>query len=107
MRLGVDVGGTNTDAVLMDGARVAAWAKRSTTSDVSEGVASAIEAVLENAGAAADAVSCVMIGTTQFGNALVERKGLQAVGIIRLASPSGEALPRAVRKLGSGSRRSR
>ncbi|MBT4046367.1 MAG: hypothetical protein HOF11_22895, partial [Rhodospirillaceae bacterium] len=27
MRLGIDVGGTNTDAVLMDGDRVVAWHK--------------------------------------------------------------------------------
>lgn len=93
MRLGVDVGGTNTDAVLMDGKEVAAWAKHPTSVDVSAGVAAAIEAVLDKAGVTADAVSCVMIGTTQFGNALVERKGLQEVGVIRLASPSGEALP--------------
>lgn len=93
MRLGVDVGGTNTDAVLIDGTEVAAWAKHPTSADVSAGVAAAIEAVLDEAGANADAVACVMIGTTQFANALVERKGLHEVGVIRLASPSGEALP--------------
>lgn len=93
MRLGVDVGGTNTDAVLIDGKEVAAWAKHPTSTDVSAGVAAAIEAVLAEAGTDADAISCVMIGTTQFANALVERKGLQEVGIIRLASPSGDALP--------------
>lgn len=93
MRLGVDVGGTNTDAVLIDGTEVAAWAKYPTSTDVSAGVAAAIEAVLDKGGADADAISCVMIGTTQFANALVERKGLQEVGIVRLASPSGDALP--------------
>jgi N-methylhydantoinase A/oxoprolinase/acetone carboxylase beta subunit len=34
-----------------------------------------------------------MIGTTQFTNALIQRTHLDKVGIIRLASPSGEALP--------------
>ncbi len=29
MRIGIDVGGTNTDAVLMDGTNVLAWHKRS------------------------------------------------------------------------------
>src|SRR3546814_18687110 len=38
-------------------------------------------------------VDAVMIGTTHFTNALVERKHLDRVGIIRLASPSGDALP--------------
>jgi len=93
MRLGVDVGGTNTDAVLMDGTEVVAWAKRPTSSSVSRGVAATINAVLEKAGIEGREVSCVMIGTTQFANALVQRRGLQEVGVIRLASPSGEALP--------------
>lgn len=93
MRIGVDVGGTNTDAVLMDGGTVAAWTKQPTTADVGAGVAAAIAAVLSQAGVAADAVTSVMVGTTHFTNALVERNKLDAVGILRLASPSGEALP--------------
>ncbi|MFT3762242.1 MAG: hydantoinase/oxoprolinase family protein [Pseudoxanthomonas sp.] len=93
MRLGVDVGGTNTDAVLMDGASVLAWTKQPTTGDVASGVAAAITAVLERAGVRAGRVTAAMIGTTQFTNALVERRALDRVGAIRLASPSGEALP--------------
>jgi N-methylhydantoinase A/oxoprolinase/acetone carboxylase beta subunit len=93
MRVGVDVGGTNTDAVLMDGAEVVAWTKHATTADVSSGVAAAIEAVLQKAGLSPATISSVMIGTTHFTNALVERKGLDQVGVLRLASPSGEALP--------------
>ena len=38
MRIGIDVGGTNTDAVLMDGRRVVGWAKSPTTRDVSSGI---------------------------------------------------------------------
>jgi N-methylhydantoinase A/oxoprolinase/acetone carboxylase beta subunit len=93
VRIGVDVGGTNTDAVLMDGGRVAAWTKQPTTADVGAGVAAAITAVLDQAGLDPHKVTSVMIGTTQFTNALVERDKLDAVGILRLASPSGEALP--------------
>lgn len=93
MRIGVDVGGTNTDAVLIDGRRVVASTKQSTTPDVSVGVAAAIAAVLEEAAVATTDVTAVMIGTTHFTNALVERARLDRVGIIRLASPSGEALP--------------
>lgn len=93
MRIGVDVGGTNTDAVLMDGSTVAAWTKQPTSAGVSEGVAAAIGTVLGNGGVDPSLVSSVMIGTTHFANALVERDRLDAVGIIRLASPSGEALP--------------
>lgn len=93
MRIGVDVGGTNTDAVLIDGRRVVASTKQPTTANVSSGVAAAITAVLDKARMPPAGVTAVMIGTTHFTNALVERKHLDRVGVIRLASPSGEALP--------------
>lgn len=93
MRIGVDVGGTNTDAVLMDGAEVVAWTKQPTTADVGSGVAAAIAEVLAEALVMPRAVASVMIGTTHFTNALVERSRLDRIGILRLASPSGEALP--------------
>lgn len=93
MRIGVDVGGTNTDAVLIAGKRVIASTKQPTSADVGSGVTAAIGAILSNAGVAANDIGAVMIGTTHFTNALVERDRLDRVGIIRLASPSGEALP--------------
>lgn len=93
MRIGVDVGGTNTDAVLIDGTGVLASTKQPTTADVSGGVSAAIAHVLAEGGVQPDAITSVMIGTTHFTNALVERKRLDKVGIIRLASPSGLALP--------------
>lgn len=93
MRIGVDVGGTNTDAVLMDGRQVLAWVKRPTSADVSSGIGAAIEALLGQAAVKPAAIASVMIGTTHFANALVERNKLDAVGVLRLASPSGEALP--------------
>ena len=40
MRIGVDVGGTNTDAALMDGAMVLASVKSPTTDDIACGVIS-------------------------------------------------------------------
>jgi N-methylhydantoinase A/oxoprolinase/acetone carboxylase beta subunit len=93
VRIGVDVGGTNTDAVLIAGGRVVASTKQPTSADVSGGVTAAIGAILLEAGVSATDVGGVMIGTTHFTNALVERDRLDRVGIIRLASPSGEALP--------------
>ena len=47
MRIGVDVGGTNTDAVLMDGSRVLASHKAETTANVSDGIVAAISDVLQ------------------------------------------------------------
>jgi N-methylhydantoinase A/oxoprolinase/acetone carboxylase beta subunit len=93
MRIGVDVGGTNTDAVLMDGDRVVAWHKTSTTGDVGSGIVSALEHVLARAGITSERVEAVMIGTTHFTNAVVERKRLLEVAAIRIALPATRALP--------------
>ncbi|MEX1147779.1 MAG: hydantoinase/oxoprolinase family protein [Sphingomonadales bacterium] len=92
MRIGIDVGGTNTDAVLMDGRNVLASAKRPTTDPVELGIVEALRAVTTD-GVPLSAIRAVMIGTTHFTNAFVEARGLMPVGVIRLASPSGEALP--------------
>jgi N-methylhydantoinase A/oxoprolinase/acetone carboxylase beta subunit len=93
MRLGIDVGGTNTDAVLVAGRRVVASAKCPTTDDVSAGIVAATCEVLTAAGEDAAVIDSVMIGTTHFANAFVERKGLLEVAIVRLAGASGESLP--------------
>lgn len=92
MRIGIDVGGTNTDAVLMDGREVRAWTKRPTTSPVESGIVDAISSLLSD-GVSPKDIHAVMIGTTHFINAFVEARGLVPVGVIRLASPSGDSLP--------------
>ena len=46
IRIGIDVGGTNTDAVVMDGTRVVAGVKSATTADVMSGVVNALKDVL-------------------------------------------------------------
>lgn len=92
MRIGVDVGGTNTDAVLMDGQTVVSSCKRPTTADVSGGIVDAIGTVLKSANVDASAVASVMIGTTHFTNAFVERRGLLKVGVIRIALPAGRGI---------------
>ncbi|MGW5649111.1 hydantoinase/oxoprolinase N-terminal domain-containing protein [Saccharopolyspora sp. NPDC003752] len=92
MRIGIDVGGTNTDAALLgDDDRVLAAAKSPTTSDVTAGVADAVRRVLADADG--DAVTTVMIGTTHFLNALVEGARLAPVAAVRLGRPATEALP--------------
>jgi N-methylhydantoinase A/oxoprolinase/acetone carboxylase beta subunit len=51
LRVGVDCGGTNTDAaVLAADGRVLGWAKHQTTDDVLTGVVAAVRAALETAG---------------------------------------------------------
>jgi N-methylhydantoinase A/oxoprolinase/acetone carboxylase beta subunit len=92
-RIGIDVGGTNTDAVLMDGLEVMAWHKTPTTPDVGGGIVAALESVLAQSGVGADGVRSVMIGTTHFTNAVVERKRLLPVAAVRLGLPATKALP--------------
>ena len=93
MRIGIDVGGTNTDAVLMDGTRVVSWYKTPTTPDVSSGIISALEHLLQESQVPNDRILGVMIGTTHFTNAVVERKRLIPVAAVRLGLPATESLP--------------
>lgn len=93
MRIGVDVGGTNTDAILLDGARVLATIKTSTTADTTTGIVQAIREILHKSGVGPHQIGSTMIGTTHFTNALVECKRLLPVGILRLGAPATFALP--------------
>ena len=54
MRIGVDVGGTNTDAVLVDGRDILAEAKTPTTADVTGGISAAVHALVDNGEVGAD-----------------------------------------------------
>src|SRR5437879_3600732 len=74
MVLGVDVGGTFTDAALLDGDRLTTAKSPSTPSDQSEGVVAAVESVLERAGARAGDVERLVHGMTVGTNALLEGK---------------------------------
>jgi len=88
-RLGIDVGGTNTDAVIMDtDDRVIATAKVPTTSDITGGIASAIDTVLTAPGAEPSRISHVMLGTTHATNAVLERRNLRRVAVLRLGAPA-------------------
>ncbi len=93
MRIGVDVGGTNTDAVLIQGSRIIASVKRPTSVDVSHGIRSAIEALLNEGGVAAGDIHAVMIGTTHFTNAFVQAVGLQKVAAVRIGFPAAREIP--------------
>lgn len=93
IRIGIDVGGTNTDAVVIDGGRVVAGVKVSTTADVMGGVVEALRAVLAASEVAPGAIDVVMIGTTHFTNAVIERRNLAATAAVRLALPATASLP--------------
>ena len=93
LRVGIDVGGTNTDAVVMRGREVLQGLKRPTTADVMSGVAASLCDVVEAAGVLRSSIAAVMIGTTHFTNALVERRHLAPVGLIRLGLPATRGVP--------------
>lgn len=91
-RIGIDVGGTNTDAVLLEDDRVSHAVKTPTTADVTSGVTTALRLLLEQAGQGVTA-DAVMIGTTHFTNAVVQRRHLMPVAAIRIGLPASASLP--------------
>jgi N-methylhydantoinase A/oxoprolinase/acetone carboxylase beta subunit len=93
MRIGIDVGGTHTDAVVLDGQDVIASTKVLTSANVKDGVVNALDEVVADSGIAHATIDAVMIGTTQFTNAVIERRELAPTAIIRVALPSGEMVP--------------
>lgn len=93
-RIGIDVGGTNTDAALLDDElTVLASVKSPTTDDSGEGVDAAIDALIEQTNVPVDQVTAAMLGTTHCTNAIVQRQGLSRVGVIRLGGPATTAVP--------------
>ncbi|MCF2871577.1 hydantoinase/oxoprolinase family protein [Octadecabacter sp. G9-8] len=76
--LGIDTGGTYTDAVLLDDEtdQIIAKAKSLTTRpDLSRGIGAAIDAVLSDSGVVASSIAMVSLSTTLATNALVEGQG--------------------------------
>jgi N-methylhydantoinase A/oxoprolinase/acetone carboxylase beta subunit/DUF917 family protein len=102
LRVGVDVGGTNTDGVILDPTRagetdkgIVAWHKAPTTTNPSHGISEAITTMMTSAGVAAADVASVTIGTTHFVNAVVERdtSRLSPVAVLRLCGPFSKHSP--------------
>jgi N-methylhydantoinase A/oxoprolinase/acetone carboxylase beta subunit len=92
-RIGVDVGGTNTDAVLVQDTEVLAAVKTPTTEDVLGGIRQALSGLVEAGGGEVGQVEAVMIGTTHFTNAVAQRRDLERVAAVRIGLPSGASLP--------------
>jgi N-methylhydantoinase A/oxoprolinase/acetone carboxylase beta subunit len=94
LRVGIDVGGTNTDAVVLDARNnILAWTKQPTSPDVTSGMRDALARVLEAIGDNERQVGRVMLGTTHATNAILQRRGLGRVGVIRLGAPATTAVP--------------
>ena len=93
LRIGIDVGGTNTDAVVLDrAAAVIARVKVPTTADVTGGIRNALAEVLEDLAVEPARVTHVMLGTTHATNAILERRRLGRVAVLRIGGPATHAI---------------
>ncbi|MGW7683833.1 hydantoinase/oxoprolinase N-terminal domain-containing protein [Kribbella sp. NPDC054772] len=93
MRIGIDVGGTNTDAVLLDGTTVLAANKSATSADVTAGIIDTLDRLQAERSFDPAQVQAVMIGTTHFINALIEARRLAPTAALRLGLPATASLP--------------
>ena len=85
--LGIDVGGTHTDAALMDDGRFVDGVKVSSSKDVHRGILKALDMLTERQPDLIEQLDLISLGTTQFTNAVVERRALAPVLAIRLGAP--------------------
>lgn len=102
LRIGVDVGGTNTDGVILDplwasklDKGIIAWHKEPTTANPSLGINKAIISMFKTSNVNPEDVASVTIGTTHFVNAVVERDAarLARVAVLRLCSTFSKHAP--------------
>lgn len=88
-KLGIDVGGTNTDAVIVnEKGQIINSVKTHTTQDIETGIYNALKKALLNTSIDPFKIKQAMLGTTQATNAIVERKNLAKVGVLRIGYPA-------------------
>jgi len=92
-RIGIDVGGTNTDAVLIEDGKVAGAVKAPTSEDVTTGILDSLKSLGATGLLKGKRIDGVMIGTTHFINAVVQRRQLTRVAALRLGMPASASLP--------------
>ena len=92
-KIGIDVGGTNTDAVLLKDTQVRHVVKTPTTEDVMGGIRTALQNLLAESETDTSSVDSVMIGTTHYTNAVVQRRALIPVAAVRVGLPASASLP--------------
>ncbi|KAK7424518.1 hypothetical protein QQX98_000483 [Neonectria punicea] len=101
-RIGVDVGSTNTDCIILDPSKsknpdrgILCSVKASTTPDVTSGIKTAIANALEKATVERESMAAVMIGTTHFVNAVIQadNHNLRKVAVLRLCGPYTREVP--------------
>lgn len=83
--IGIDTGGTCTDAVLMEteSGNIVATAKKPTTHrNLAEGTANVLSALLDTSGIPADLIDTVAVSSTLATNSVVENKGAQVALLV-------------------------
>ncbi|WCK52611.1 hydantoinase/oxoprolinase family protein [Aneurinibacillus sp. Ricciae_BoGa-3] len=92
-KIGIDVGGTNTDAVILDQHnRIIEATKAPTTQDVETGIFNALDQVLRKAAIDFSNIKYVMLGTTHATNAIIEKKRLAKIAVVRICLPAGQSI---------------
>ncbi|MFZ5633767.1 MAG: hydantoinase/oxoprolinase family protein [Bacillota bacterium] len=84
MYIGLDVGGTYTDAVLLEKGQVRSWAKVPTREDLLTSLMEAFDKIM--AGVPADLIERVVLSTTMITNLIAEKK-YDPVGLILMPGP--------------------
>jgi N-methylhydantoinase A/oxoprolinase/acetone carboxylase beta subunit len=92
IRIGIDVGGTNTDAVVIDGITVRNAVKTTTTADVGTGIVTALARLMAESRVDPALIRAAMIGTTHFTNSVVQRRNLARIAAVRIGLPAGATL---------------
>ena len=96
--VGVDVGETNTDAVILLNKEILCSTKVLTTWEVTSGIVKAISSATKQLPRALQKnpskhIARVNIGTTHFVNAIVQKKNLAKVAVLRLCAQATTAIP--------------
>lgn len=94
MRLGIDVGGTNTDAVIVNAdGKLLSWAKQLTSEDIVTAIYQAADTALKEANISPKKISGVFLGTTHVLNALYHPGQLAKTALIRIVKHPSAIVP--------------
>lgn len=93
-KIGIDVGGTNTDIVLVDSElSITAYAKVITSQDVNHSIREGIKQIIKDSSINTEDISGIFLGTTQATNAIHQYNQLYRVGILRIAGHHPQSVP--------------
>ena len=93
-RVGIDVGGTNTDIVIINKNNdIIAAHKTPTTYNVTDGIITALRKAIDTSGINHNTIVDITIGTTYTTNAILQARNLSRVGLIRIAGNKPELPP--------------